>query len=89
MSIKDDITKQKQSLARAENALAIEKIKKRKQETRRKIELGGLVIKAGMDQYDKATVLGALIYIKKQMNDDENFEQFIKYMGENKFMDCQ
>lgn len=32
----------------------------RKQDTRRKIELGGLVIKAGLDRETSAVVLGAL-----------------------------
>lgn len=33
----------------------------RKQDTRRKIELGGLVVKAGLDGESKALVLGALL----------------------------
>ena len=33
----------------------------RKQDTRRKIELGGLVVKAGLEHEPRAVVLGALI----------------------------
>ena len=33
----------------------------RKADTRRKIELGGLVIKAGIDELDRAALLGALL----------------------------
>jgi hypothetical protein len=33
----------------------------RKQDTRRKIELGGLVVKAGLDTETKAVVFGALV----------------------------
>ena len=33
----------------------------RKADTRRKIELGGLVIKAGIDELDRVALLGALL----------------------------
>ena len=33
----------------------------RKDDTRRKIELGGLVIKAGLSELDRAVILGALL----------------------------
>ncbi|HAT8371218.1 TPA: conjugal transfer protein TraD, partial [Legionella pneumophila] len=52
------IEKEKQSIARYEKSLAQEKLKKRRVDTRRKIELGGLVIKSGMGQYSKTVVLG-------------------------------
>lgn len=42
------------SLARARERL-------RKEDTRHKIELGGLVIKAGLGDEDKAVILGALL----------------------------
>lgn len=41
--------------------LARERSTVRKLDTRRKIELGGLVIKAGLEQEDRATVLGVLM----------------------------
>ncbi|HDS3842065.1 conjugal transfer protein TraD [Legionella pneumophila serogroup 1] len=62
MTTDKQIEKEKQLLARCEKSLAVEKIKKRKADTRHKIELGGLVIKSGMSAYNKATVLGALRY---------------------------
>ena len=55
------IIKAEQAVNRLEQNLALEKIKKRKADTRRKIELGGLVIKAKMDQYPEDVILGVLI----------------------------
>ncbi len=45
------IEKEKQLIARTEKSLAFEKLKQRRADTRRKIEFGGLVIKAKMDGY--------------------------------------
>ena len=50
-------------LARCEKSLALEKLKKRRSDTRRKIELGGLVIKSGISNYQKSIILGGLAYI--------------------------
>ncbi|HAT7074085.1 TPA: conjugal transfer protein TraD, partial [Legionella pneumophila] len=46
MTMLKQIEKEKQNLARCEKSLALEKIKIRKTDTRRKIEFGGLVIKS-------------------------------------------
>lgn len=62
MTMLKQIEKEKQNLARCEKSLALEKLKKRKADTRRKIELGGLVVKSGMDGYSKAIIFGALDY---------------------------
>ena len=73
-----EVEKEKQNLARCESKLAMEKLKKRKSETRFKIELGGLVIKSGMSQYEKSVILGGLIYaasaIKHNLNNERLFE---------------
>ncbi|MFN7102157.1 MAG: conjugal transfer protein TraD [Pseudorhizobium sp.] len=42
-------------------ALARVREQVRKEDTRRKIELGGLVIKAGLSELDRAVILGALL----------------------------
>ena len=55
------IERQEQVIARLERNLALQKIKQRKADTRRKIEFGGLVIKAKMDKYPKSVIFGALI----------------------------
>lgn len=48
---------------------AMDRATKRKAETRRKIELGGLIIKAGFGDMDKAAILGMLqtqaVYLKE------------------------
>jgi len=48
------IEKEKQELAHWQQSYALEKLKKRKADTRRKIELGGLVVKSGLDCLNKA-----------------------------------
>ncbi|KTD48053.1 protein TraD [Legionella rubrilucens] len=58
MATKTKIQKQQQAIARCEKSLALEKLKKRRADTRRKIELGGLVIKSGMDGFNKAVIVG-------------------------------
>ncbi len=60
MTMHKQIEKEKQLIARCEKSLALEKLKKRRADTRRKIELGGLVIKAGLAQYEKTLILGAM-----------------------------
>ncbi|HAU0932759.1 conjugal transfer protein TraD [Legionella pneumophila serogroup 1] len=79
MDTNKQIKKQKQIIARDEKALILAKLKKRKADTRRKIELGGLVIKAEADFYSKSTILGALDYavelIKKDKCNQVLFEQ--------------
>lgn len=71
MDTREQIVKQKQSIARCENSLVLEKLKKRRAETRRKIELGGLVVKAGMDGFNKSVILGALVYASELLKQDE------------------
>lgn len=54
MTTHHQIIKQQQQVARCEKSLALEKLKKRRADTRRKIEFGGLVIKAGIDGFNRA-----------------------------------
>lgn len=80
------IKKEKQFIARCEKSLALEKLKKRKADTRRKIELGGLVIKSGMDGCDKPTILGALTQALQLMEQDSSYQTIYKAMGESLFL---
>ena len=82
----EDIKKQQQHLARTEKLLALEKLKKRKADTRRKIELGGLVIKSGMDGYNKAIVLGALDYALQLMEKEGHYKILFEKRGELMFL---
>ena len=85
MTMLKQIEKEKQNLARCEKSLALEKLKKRKADTRRKIELGGLVIKAGMGDFDKAVVLGALIHAIGLTTQDSNCYKLFEDIGVNSF----
>lgn len=85
MTMLKQIEKEKQNLALCEKSLAFEKLKKRKADTRRKIELGGLVIKAGMGEFDKAVVLGALIHAIRLTTQDSDCYKLFEDIGVNSF----
>lgn len=87
MGMSDEIKKQKQTIARHEQTLAQEKLKKRRADTRRKIELGGLVIKSGMDGYSKSVILGALAYALNSIQQDDGYESLFASIGEQLFLE--
>lgn len=41
----------------------------RKKDTHQKIQLGGLVVKAGLREADKAVLLGALLHLAKEIEE--------------------
>lgn len=86
MQTQNKINKKTQTIAKLEKQLILEKIKERKKQTRRKIELGGLVIKAEMDQFPKDIILGALINARKEIQSDANIESLFQSIGNNSFM---
>ncbi len=86
MNTRDEVYKQQQTIARCEKSLILEKIKKRKANTRRKIELGGLVIKAGMDGFNKAIILGALDYACQLLKNDQDYINIFESKGKNLFL---
>ena len=49
---------------------------KRKLDTRNKIELGGLVLKAGLAEWDRATLLGGLMAIARMAPDEEKLSRW-------------
>tara|TARA_R110002110_G_scaffold209215_1_gene421598 strand:- start:5260 stop:5556 length:297 start_codon:yes stop_codon:yes gene_type:complete len=67
------LKRESQKLARLERSLMSERERSRKQDTRNKIQLGGLVIKAGVHKYSKAEILGLLIEAKELLNDNTKF----------------
>lgn len=85
MNTNDEIGKQKQTIARCEKSLALEKIKQRKADTRQKIELGGLVIKAGMSKFNKKVILGALLHSIELIKKDENYLSTFEFTGRDLF----
>lgn len=86
METQQKINKKTQTIAHLERKLAIEKIKERKKQTRRKIELGGLVIKAKMDEFPKDIILGALISVRKEIEKDNNVKLLFQSIGHSSFM---
>ena len=74
-------------LDRIEKSSSLEKLKKRRADTRRKIELGGLLIKAGFDVYNKATILGAIVYVQQLITDDKNYLSLFENIGSNLFLE--
>ncbi|MHA3133804.1 conjugal transfer protein TraD [Legionella pneumophila] len=81
------IEKGKQLIANCEKSLTLEKLKKRRADTRRKIELGGLVIKSGIDIYSKLIILGALKYVTELINKNHDYVGSFELMGKNLFME--
>lgn len=86
MDTVEQIVKQKQSIARYENSLVQERLKKRRADTRRKIELGGLVVKAGMDGLNKSIMLGAVTHAMELIKRDESYVMLFESMGDNLFL---
>lgn len=85
MTMLKQIEKEKQNLARCEKSLALEKLKKRKADTRHKIELGGLVIKAGLHRFEKAIILGALDFSLELIKHDKHYENLFLDRGVDLF----
>ena len=86
MTMLEQIGKKKQLIARCEKSLSLEKLKKRKADTRRKIEFGGLVIKLSMDAYNKAVILGGLVRLVQLIAQDEKHQKLFESIGNNLFM---
>ena len=86
MTTHTQIVKQKQYLARCEKSLALEKLQKRRADTRRKIEFGGLVIKSGMDGFNKSVILGALSHAMQLIENDENYLPLFESVGDALFL---
>ncbi|HAU0790216.1 TPA: conjugal transfer protein TraD [Legionella pneumophila] len=82
MTTSKQIEKEKQLIARYDKSLVLEKLKKRRLDTRRKIELGGLVIKSGITIHDKSILLGALTYAKQLIEQDSKYEYLFKSIGD-------
>jgi hypothetical protein len=86
MTTRDQIKKQLQVIARGEKSLALEKLKKRRTDTRRKIELGGLIIKSGMGGFNKSVILGALDYSLNLLRTDGSYSDLFEIKGNNLFL---
>ena len=74
------------SLLKAERTLSRERTLVRKIDARNKIELGGLVIKGGLDKETKAVILGAIIAARKEIAKEPAYRELLKSLGEESFM---
>lgn len=83
----DAIKNEQQKIARLENLLAVEKLKKRRADTRRKIQFGGLVVKSAMDSYSKSIILGALTHAMQLIAKDEHYLTLFQSIGDNLFLE--
>ncbi len=86
MSTQHKLEHKQQHVARLERSLALSKLKKRKADTRRKIQFGGLVIKANMDSHSKAIILGVLLDAAEQIERDPTVLTIYQQKGEAAFM---
>lgn len=57
----------------------------RKKDTREKIELGGLVVKAGLRHEKRALLLGALIELSQRLKADETVRPRLLAIGAEAF----
>lgn len=89
MSTQEKLKAAEQRLARLERNKAMQSIKKRKQDTRRKIELGGLVIKSELSQYNKDVILGALIDAVNQLLDNPDLKRLWQLKGQQAFLETE
>lgn len=59
--------------------------KTRKKDTRDKIELGGLIVKAGLRNEKRALLLGALIDLENRLKSDKDERTRLVAIGEEAF----
>lgn len=59
----------------------------RRKETREKIQLGGLIVKAGLRLEKRSVILGALIDATERMTNDPNERDRLQVIGKRAFGD--
>ncbi|WEX91433.1 type IV conjugative transfer system coupling protein TraD (plasmid) [Sinorhizobium garamanticum] len=59
----------------------------RKRDTREKIELGGLIVKAGLRYEKRALLLGALVELSRRLKSDEGERARLTAVGAQAFGD--
>lgn len=85
MSMLKQIEKEQQLIARCQKSISLDKVKARKAQTKNKIELGGLVIKSGMNFYDKSIILGCLAHSRELIQGDQHYISHFKSLGDSLF----
>ena len=69
-----------------EQSYKIAQFNHRKNDTRRKIEYGGLVIKSGLDHEPKDIILGALISVVEELKREPASREIFKSRGAQAFL---
>ena len=83
------IIKEQAKLNRLTLTSAKKKLQERRKDTRQKIELGGLVIKAGLQDLPKDIILGGLIDLMEKLNTEPELETVLRSIGKNAFLGTQ
>ena len=87
MQTNTQLIKAKQKANRRQLEIAKLTEKERKLDAHRKIQFGGLVIKAGMDKFSKNVILGALIDAFHNIQNDEVALSLYKAKGDKAFLE--
>lgn len=66
------LEKTRQDLLLYKKQISIESEKERKRQTREKIELGGLIVKAGIKDLSRSEILGILLEAKQMIEGNES-----------------
>ena len=84
-----DIKEQKVKLEQKKNRLIAEetrlRLKEQKMRTRHLIEMGGLIVKAGLDQLPMNTLYGALISLNDELKSNDNIRSAWNLKGNAAF----
>ena len=70
-----------------ERSSTLQKMKERKLDTRKKIQLGGLVIKAKISAYSKDIILGALLDAQHKIASSVELKQQFQKKGQEAFLE--
>ena len=74
-------------MRKAERMRQISQSEDRKKDTREKIQLGGLIVKAGLRYEKRALVLGLLTDGARRIRDDQNERERLMAIGAKAFVD--
>ncbi len=87
MESNNQIKSQQQKIARLEKEVALERLRQRRADTRRKIEWGGLVVKSAMSGHNKSIILGALIHAMRLIENDQKQLELFESIGDTAFLE--
>ena len=87
MQIQSKIKFEEAKLNRLKLLQSKQQFQERRQDTRKKIEFGGLVIKAKLNHLPKDILLGAFVYISEQLELDPKLELLFEHKGSLAFLE--